>query len=70
MTTESNKAYIHFIDMDTDVIVSKQITSHIPRAGDECRFKLDEYFTVKAVVHVYDEATPFARVNIGVRKVK
>ena len=59
----------HFIDADTYKMVAQLYIQHIPRVGEECRFKEGEYWKVVLVVHCFDETVSTFRVNIGVSKI-
>ena len=67
-----NNAYLHIIDVDTDVELTRRIVSHVPRVGDEIRLggrENEKYYKITIVVWVYDEDSSFERVNIGVTRV-
>ena len=67
-----NSAYLHIIDVDTDVEINRRIVSHVPRVGDEIRLggrENEKYYKITIVVWVYDEDSSFERVNIGVTRV-
>jgi len=68
--TNTTKTYIHFIDNETDKIISKRMLSAIPRVGDIVRFaaggKGIAFYRVIEVCFIYDEPDcPHERVNVG-----
>ncbi len=67
-----NNTYLHIIDVDTDVEITRRLVSYVPRVGDEIRIggkENEKYYKITIVVWVYDEDSSFERVNIGVTRV-
>jgi hypothetical protein len=61
---------IHFIEEGKDHVVSKQLTSKVPRSGDEIRLggkDRERFYKITRVIWIYDEPdSPFERINIGI----
>ncbi len=65
---DPKKYRIHFIDEISDKMVAIQITSGVPRVGDEIRVSETLFYEVIRIVWCYDEPSPYERINIGVRR--
>lgn len=68
--TNTTKTYIHFIDSESDKVISKRLLSAIPRVGDTTRFAVGEkgiaFYRIIEVCFIYDEPDfPHERVNVG-----
>lgn len=62
---------IHFIEESTGRMIFRAMVPNIPKVGEECRFKQDEFWEVVCVVHCYDEKpSTLPRVNIGIKKIQ
>lgn len=67
---ESGNIYLHVIDEDDDTIIMKRLVASVPRPNDEIRVGgegNERYYKITRVVWVFDENSPWQRVNIGAK---
>lgn len=65
------KALAHILDCETGEMITKGYMAFVPSIGELLRISEDSYYNVELVCWVLDEPEcPYARVNIGVTKIK
>lgn len=65
---ENGNICLHVINEDDNAMIMKRLVSSVPRPGDEIRMGgegNERYYKITRVVWVFDESSPWQRVNIG-----
>ena len=65
---ETKKILIHFLQGRK--LITKKLTSYVPRVGDEIRLSKERFYKVTYAVWAYDEdESSFERVNLEIEKI-